>query len=158
MSEIETVANSAGFPGPWLPLSGGTITGNVTLTNASLTVNQHIHGGGTAPALAMGAGAGTSPPAPVLTTGSTDLGGTITWGTGTSPNTQTQLTITFGRPWTIPGGGGPHVVLTPNNSATAALTLFVSGISPTGFNVGVVTAPAAAQGNTTYSLCYSVMG
>ena len=138
-------------PTPYLPLAGGTI-------NGSLTIARHIHGGGNPPAVVTAGGAGTSPPLPVVTTGSTDLGGTVSWGTGTVPNTQPQLSVTFAAPWTIPGGGGPHVVVTPLNAATATLELFITGISPTGFQVNVVTAPAASQANTTYAFCYSVMG
>jgi hypothetical protein len=132
-------------------IPGGTYTGSVNFA-------RHIHGTVTLPTLAVSAGAGSNPPTPAVTTGSTDLGGTITWGTGTSPNTQTQLAVTFGVPWTIPGGGGPHVVVTPINSATQALGLYVSGISPTGFNVNVASSPAAGQGASTYQFCYSVMG
>lgn len=128
------------------------MTGNVT-------VNGHMQYGASAPGVAAAAGAGTSPPAPVIATGSNDCGGTISWGTGTSPNTQSQLTITFSSAWVIPGGGGPHVVLTPGNSATAALgAMFVTGISPTAFQVNVPTAPAASQGNTTYQFSYMVAG
>lgn len=132
-------------------------TGNATLQR-SLTINRHIHGGGSAPSVVASAGAGSSPPSPVAITGSTDMAGTITWGTGTSPNTQAQLTVTFAAAWTIPGGGGPHVVVTPINSATQALGLYVSGISPTGFNVNVASAPAGSQSNSTYQFCYVVVG
>ena len=138
-------------PTPYLALSGGTVTGNIT-------DNGHLHFGGTVPGIAPAAGAGSSPPPPVLTTGSNDCAGAITWGTGLSPNTQVQLTVTFSTPFVIPGGGAPHIVLCAANAATAALNIFHSGASPTGFNVGVVTAPAASQGNTTYSFTYVVLG
>lgn len=136
---------------PYLALTGGTLTGN-------LTINGHIQYGASAPAVAASAGAGTNPPSPVITTGSNDCGGTITWGTGTSPNTQAQLTVTFSSAWVIPGGGGPHVNVTPINAATQALGLYISGISPTGFNVNVATAPAASQGASVYQFCYSAEG
>lgn len=135
----------------FVPSTGGTFTGSVSF-------GRHVHGVTTVVAVAAAGGAGTSPPAPVVTGGSTDLGGTVTWGTGTSPNSQAQLTVTFGVPWTIPGGGGPHVVLTPLNSATQALGLFVSGVSPTGFNVYAAVAPAASQGASTYQFSYHVIG
>lgn len=135
----------------FVPSTGGTFTGSVAF-------GQHIAGTATVVGAAASGGAGTSPPTPVVTTGSTDLGGTITWGTGTSPNTQAQLAITFGTAWTIPGGGGPHVVIEPLNTATQALGLYVSGVSPTGFNVYAATAPAASQGASTYQFSYIVMG
>lgn len=134
-----------------VPSTGGTFTGSVSF-------GRHIHGVTTVVAAAASAGAGTSPPAPSVTAGSTDLGGTITWGTGSSPNTQAQLSITFGVAWTIPGGGGPHIVLTPLNAATQALGLYVSGVNPTGFNVYAAVAPAAGQGASTYQFSYVVMG
>lgn len=136
---------------PYLGLSGGTITGN-------LTVNGHVQYGASAPAVAASAGAGTNPPSPVAVTGSNDCAGAITWGTGTLPNTQAQLSVTFNTAWVIPGGGGPHVNVTPTNAATQALGLYVTGISPTGFQVNVASAPAASQGSSTYSFCYSAAG
>ena len=136
---------------PYLALTGGSVTGNIT-------ENGHLQFGGTIPGLAVAAGAGTSPPAPVLVTGSNDCAGAITWGTGTSPNTQVQLTVTFSAPFVIPGGGAPHIVVCAANAATAALNIFHSGASPTGFSLGVVSAPAASQGNTVYSFNYVVMG
>lgn len=135
----------------FLPLSGGTVTGSVAF-------GRHIAGTTTTVTATASGGAGTSPPAPVVTTGSTDVGGTITWGTGTSPNTQAQLAVTFGAAWTIPGGGGPHPVITPLNAATQALGLYISGVSPTGFNVYAAVAPSASQGASTYQFSYIVMG
>lgn len=125
---------------------------------SSLTVGGHWHGGTLVPAAAAGSGAGTSPPAPVVTQGSTDLAGTITFGTGTGPSGGTLVTVTFGRAWVIPGGGAMHVVLTPNNSATAALTIFASGKNPTAFSLSSVTTPAASQSNSTYSFDYVAVG
>ena len=136
---------------PYLALSGGTVTGNIT-------VGGHLQFTAPFPAIAIAGGAGTSPPAPVLVTGSNDGAGTITGGTGTAPNTQPQVAVTFGAAWVIPGGGAPHIVLSSNNSATEALGIFASGASPTGFSIGLVTAPAAGQGNTTYSVSYVVTG
>lgn len=136
---------------PSLALSGGTITGNLNVTG-------HYSGTGSAPGAAAGGNAGTGPPAPAVATGSTDQGGTITFGTGTVPSAGVEVVVTFVTPWVIPGGGPPHIVLIPNNLAAQALGLFVSGISPTGFNVSCANAPAASQANGTYGFCYVVMG
>lgn len=136
---------------PSLPLSGGTVSGNLNVTG-------HIAGTGTAVGAAAGGNAGTGPPAPVVPAGSTDNSGVITFGTGTVPAAGVMLAVTFAVPWVIPGGGAPGVVLTPQNAATQALGLFASGVSPTGFNVSCANAPAASQGNTTYSVGYVVIG
>lgn len=135
----------------FVPSTGGVFTGSVSFA-------RHIHGTVTTVAVTASGGAGTSPPDPVVTAGSTDLGGTVTWGTGTTPNTQAQLAVAFGAAWTIPGGGGPHVVIEPLNSATQALGLYVSGVSPTGFNVYAAVAPTGGQSAGTYQFSYIVMG
>lgn len=136
---------------PYLPLTGGTV-------NGSLTVNGHLQFGGTTPLAAAGGNAGGSPPSPVVTTGSNDGAGNMTFGTGTTPGAGTMVQVTFKTAWAIPGGGAPHIILSPANSATQALGLYVSGQSPTGFGVSVATAPAASQANTVYSFNYVVMG
>lgn len=46
------------------------------------------------PTLAAGANAGTTPPSPVLGTGSTDGRGAITFGTGTTPAAGAMVTVT----------------------------------------------------------------
>lgn len=138
-------------PTPYLALSGGTVTGNVT-------VNGHLQFGGTAPNAAAGGNAGGSPPAPVVDTGANDAAGHITFGTGTLPAAGTLAQVTFNTPWVIPGGGAPHITVTPLNAATEALGLYISGSSPTGFGIAAVNAPAASQANTTYSVAYVVMG
>ena len=142
---------------PYLALSGGTVTGPVTV-GGNITENGHLQFGASIPQLAIAAGAGTNPPSPVLVTGSNDCAGAITWGTGTTPNTQVQVSVTFATPWVIPGGGAPHICVTAQNAATAALGIYASGASPTGFALGVQTAPAAGQTSGTYSFNYIVLG
>ncbi len=136
----------------YLPLTGGTITGNLSITGHLQAVP------GTAPGAVAGGNAGTTPPAPAVTTGSMDNAGTITFGTGTTPSAGAMVSVTFATAWVIPGGGAPHIALTPGNTATQALGLFVSGVSPTGFIISVTTAPAASQGNTVYSVNYVIDG
>lgn len=141
----------------FLPLAGGTLTGPLTV-NGNVTDNGHLQFGGQTPGAAAGANAGTTPPAPVLTTGSNDGAGNVTFGTGTTPASGTMVQMTFNTAWVIPGGGAPHILVTAANAATAALGLYVSGMSPTGFGVSCTTAPAASQGNTTYQFNYVVAG
>ncbi len=125
---------------------------------SSLTVGGHWHGGTLVPTAAAGGNAGGSPPAPVVTQGSTDLAGTITFGTGSTPAAGLLVTVTFGRAWVIPGGGAMHVVLTANNAVTQALGIWCSNKSPTAFSLSTANAPAGGQANTTYSFDYIAVG
>lgn len=107
-----------------------------------------------APTIAAGANAGTSPPSPVLSAGSTDGRGGITFGTGTTPAAGIMVTITFGQP--LPAGRVPYVSLDPNNAATAPLATYIANASNTGFSIALASAPAASQANTVYAIHYTV--
>src|SRR5262249_16775549 len=50
-----------------------------------VSVNRHLLASGTAPGAAAGANAGTGPPSPVVTAGSSDIRGNITFGPGPAP-------------------------------------------------------------------------
>lgn len=149
---------------PFTPWTGnvsvaGTLTTTGTVSVGSdLNVSGHMAYLAPTPGAAAGGNAGTGPPAPVVPTGSNDGSGIITFGTGTLPAAGVLVVVTFGKAWTVPGGGAPHVVVSPQNSATQALGVFPSGISPTGFNLSSASAPAASQGNTVYSFAYHVFG
>ncbi|HEX3641005.1 MAG TPA: glycosyl hydrolase family 28-related protein [Ktedonobacteraceae bacterium] len=104
-----------------------------------------------APTAAAGANAGTSPPAPVKT-GCTDISGKITFGTGTGPAAGAQVVTTFNAAY----ANAPKVVLTPINSASAALNFHVATTTTT-FTVSCVNAPAASQANTVYGFFYHVL-
>ena len=91
--------------------------------------------------------AGTSPPTPVIGTGSSPIRGTLTFGTGTNSSTGAQATITFGA--TLPST--PIIVVSGANQATAAKSPSVIGASTTGFSVGL-TAPIDSQAGTAYSV------
>jgi hypothetical protein len=104
-----------------------------------------------APTAAAGANAGSSPPAPVKTNCS-DVSGKITFGTGTGPAAGAQAVITFNTAY----ANAPTVVLTPINSASAALNLYVSSTTTT-FTVSCVNAPSASQANTVYGFFYHVL-
>ncbi len=150
----------------WQGRSGLLLSGGVAGTDevawfdqqGSFNLTGHWHGQKLVPTAAAGANAGTSPPAPVVTQGTTDLAGTITFGTGSGPAAGLLVTVTFGRAWTIPGGGAMHVVLTPNNAATQALGIWCSNKSPTAFSLSTANAPAASQGNTVYSFDFIAVG
>lgn len=123
-----------------------TIGGDVGILGHLGSLSQN------APTAAAGANAGGSPPVPVKT-GCTDISGKITFGTGTTPAAGDQCDVTFQIAYT----NAPNVTLTPINSATAALNLYVA-TSTTGFNVSCVNAPAASQANTVYGFFYHVLG
>ncbi len=137
----------------------GTINAGGTITaSADISLVGHLNDTGVVPGVAMGTAAGTTPPAPVVPTGTNDDSGYITFGTGTTPTTGILLTITFNVAWVVPGGGAPHAVVSPDNAATQALGLYITNISPTAFSVACAVAPAASQGNTVYAVSYQVRG
>jgi hypothetical protein len=97
----------------------------------------------------------------VLQDGSNDCAGVITFGTGSSPGAGAALVVVkFGQPWTIAGGGLPHVVICPYNQVSAALGLYVEIglLNVNGFSVAAVTAPAAGADATAYAFSYIVIG
>ena len=106
---------------------------------------------GNASTAAAGANAGTTPPSPVRTN-CTDVAGQITFGTGGSPAAGDQVDVTFYSAYSV----APKVMLTPINTATQALGLFVSASSTTGFSVSCTNAPSASQANTVYGFNYAV--
>ena len=93
-----------------------------------------------------GPGAGTSAPAPAVIAGPDNRSGQVTFGTGSSPTTGTQVEVTFGTPFAVP----PTVMLTPANGPTAGLLCAVESVSETGFNLVTGTAPTASAANTKY--------
>lgn len=107
------------------------------------------------PTAAAGANAGTSPPAPVVTTGATDRRGVITFGSGTgSPAAGAQLVVTFHTAG--PVGAVPSVRFVPQNAATAALAMYPSAVSNTGFTLSTGGALGTSQAATVYSVEYVV--
>jgi hypothetical protein len=122
------------------------------VTGGDLTTLGHLGSASqNAPTAAAGANAGTSPPAPVKT-GCTDISGKITFGTGTGPGAGAQVVTTFN----VAYANAPKVVLTPINSASAALNFHVATTTTT-FTVSCVNAPSASQANTVYGFFYHVL-
>lgn len=106
-------------------------------------------------ALAAGSNAGGSPPAPVLTAGSSDNRGNLTFGTGTTPAAGNMAVCTFANPF----GSAPIVTVSAANASAAGLgNVYVTSISATGFTVACTTAPAGSQANTTYSVNWVALG
>jgi hypothetical protein len=100
--------------------------------------------------IAAAAGAGSSPPTPTLQSLASDAQGQVNMGTGTSPTSGSQATITFGTAF----GSAPVIVLSPVNAATAALQPYVSSASASSFNIAFAVAPAASQSAGTYVVNY----
>jgi hypothetical protein len=121
------------------------------VTGGDLITIGHVGSEGRALTAAAGANAGTSPPAPVLTR-ATDLSGKITFGTGTTPAAGAQVVATF----QVAYANAPVVVVTPVNSASAALNFHVATTTTT-FTVSCVGAPSASQANTVYGFFYHVL-
>ncbi len=135
-----------------------TLTGLQVANNGHLTAGQAPGAVGpavTSPTAAAGANAGTGPPAPVVTANSTDVAGSITFGTGTTPAAGAQVVVTFAQAF---GAAPLGVVITPINNASAALQLNVSATAVGTFTVGCNTAPAGSQANTIYGFRYIVVG
>ena len=126
------------------------LTEDSFVTGGDVKVIGHIGSEGAAATAAAGANSGGSPPAPVLT-GCTDLSGKITFGTGTSPAAGAQAVVTFN----VAYANAPKVVITPLNSASASLNLYVA-TTTTNFTVSSVNAPSASQANTVYGFFYHV--
>lgn len=116
----------------------------------------HHYAGGYAVAAVSGAAAGTSQtPGPVVTAGSVDTRGNITFGSGVAPTAGAVVVVTFSAAYAV----APVVMLVPKNSATAGLApLYISAVSATGFTVSCQNAPTASQANTTYSFDWLVLG
>lgn len=108
-----------------------------------------------APALAALTANGGSPPSPTFSgLGGTDVRGIVRFGSGTSPSSGDQISITFAETYVDP----PTVIIAPQNSATQALGLYVSSVSTTGFNIAAHNTPSASQSGTTYSASFIVIG
>lgn len=106
------------------------------------------------PTAAAGANNGTSPPAPVVAAGGDTRAGTLTFGSGSGPAAGAQCVVTF--TWQMFSATAAVVTLTPLNTATQALGLYVSSFSATGFTISSTNAPSASQGNTIYSVGWTV--
>jgi hypothetical protein len=107
-----------------------------------------------APTAAAGTNAGGSPPAPVVTSGSCDTRGKITFGTGSTPAAGQMVDISFavGLPSTPLG-----VNVTALNDATATLIPYVYSVTTAHLIIGFHGTPAAAQANTVYAISYVVI-
>jgi hypothetical protein len=121
-------------------------------------VSKHITVTSTSSVSAVAsAGAGTSPPAPVVTSGSDDTKGQVTFGTGTSPAaTSAQATVTYNTPYA--STSVPRVIVGAANAATAALGPYAVEQGQTGFQIWLTTAPSASQANTVYAIKYHIIG
>jgi hypothetical protein len=95
---------------------------------------------------AAGSAAGAGPPAPAVIAGPDNQSGTVTFGTGTGPGAGQMATVTFGTPFETT----PNVIITPYNSASSALGLYLAAPGLTGFSADSVNAPSASQANTVY--------
>ena len=108
---------------------------------------------GYTPSGTAGAGAGTSPPTPIVTAGSDTHSGIVTWGTGTSPSTGNQVSVSFGFTFATT----PVVMVIPGNGPSSGLDMNVQSVTTTGFVISVGAAPSASEANTYYKAYYAVI-
>lgn len=136
-------------------VNAGSVTNNGPVSSTgSQTVGGHMLSTGTAPAAAAGANNGTSPPAPVVAASSTDMRGSLTFGSGSTPAAGAQVAVTFATAY----ASAPVVVISPGNDATAVLTCSVTGVSTTGFTLTTHTAPTGSQAATVYAFSWAAIG
>jgi hypothetical protein len=114
----------------------------------------HIIGSGTIVTAASGSNAGSGAPVPVVQTNSTDVKGQITFGTGTGPTSGAQVVVTFVTTYSDFLTTAPFITITPINSTSATLNMYVSASSVTSFTISCNTAPASSQSNSTYGFNY----
>lgn len=127
--------------------TGGS-TGFAIVGNAvSMSVSGYTPSG------TAGAGAGTSPPTPIVTAGSDTHSGIVTWGTGTSPSTGNQVSVSFGFTFATT----PVVMVIPGNGPSSGLDMNVQSVTTTGFVISVGAAPSASEANTYYKAYYAVI-
>jgi hypothetical protein len=152
-NETPAVTNGVVTMG-WLRLTSGT--GNVENTDWAVIGSLMKTNSTSTPTAAAGSSAGTTPPAPVVTAGSSALRGRITFGTGSgSPGTADYVTVTFGTAYAT----APYTVMvTASNQATAVKQPYLQTVpSTTAFKIGLGVAGAASQANTVYSVDYLVI-
>lgn len=118
-------------------------------------IGQSLYSIGQPPVAAARPAAGAGAPVPVVRAGSTDVQGRITWGTGAGPGAGGQVQVTFQHQRPNVNGS---VVVTPINTGTEALGLFVSTVDANVFIVSTTGIPAGGQPNTTYGFYYIVIG
>lgn len=150
--------NGAGnltMPGSFSANSNISATGNIATASGDISSARHFIGSSNvAPTAAAGSNAGGSPPAPVVAATSNDTRGSLTFGTGTAPAAGNMAVVTLATAF----AAAPVVMLTPTNSAAAALNPYVTSVGTGAFTIAVQTAPAASQANTVYGIAWQVIG
>lgn len=114
-----------------------------------------IGGNAGVPTAAMGAAAGTTPPAAAVgaAPATSDIRGSLTVGSGTTPGTGALFTVTYSRTYAT----APNVMLTETTTAASLLNPAVTSWTTSGFTVSVGTAPTASQANTTYGFSWQLL-
>ncbi|RZU35920.1 pectate lyase-like protein [Streptomyces sp. BK022] len=108
---------------------------------------------GAQPTVTAASGAGTSPPSPTLASSSDNISGVVNLGTGTSPTTGSQATVTFART----RARVPVVVAVPANTSTNARQVGVANVTASGFTLTFGVAGTASQPAGTYQVSYHVL-
>lgn len=135
-------------------IGSGNTDSVVSIVNGGLKIFKHLIGKSSLPSNAAGTGAGTGP---TVTIAGTDIGGTVTVLTGSSPTASGIIvTVTYAAS-AYPTGSYP--VLYPANASAASLT-GTSQITASGTTTTfVITAGSAAlAASTTYVWNYQIIG
>ena len=154
---LGSVYAAAAFIGVSASVTGAITSGSAAVSGKA-TVGQ-LQGSGSTPTVVAGTGAGTSP---TLTVAGTDVAGTITLKTGTSPTAAAvALTLTFA----TSRSSAPYVVISPfctsaNAAAQAAAALTGAQqvyVSSSASSFAINTNATALAANTTYQWSYIVI-
>ena len=130
---------------------GSAAQGQATFaTGASTAVWAYSPWDSTTVTVASGLNNGTGPAAPTALTGSTLIRGGVNFGSGTTPTSGSQVTVTFSA--TLPSV--PWVVVSPANAAAGTINPTVLAASTTGFTIGCAVTPTGVQAGTIYSVNY----
>jgi hypothetical protein len=141
-------SGDARMTGSVTPYSG-TVPGPLTYYRTGV---RYFIQGGAAPTLSTYLANGTSAPSGTVT--GNDSRGKVTFGSGSGPTSGAQVNVTFASSNAYVAT--PYVVLTPLNSATAALQPYVSAATATAFSIGFAGTPTGTQVNGTYALNYRI--
>lgn len=116
----------------------------------------HLVAGGSQVTATTMAGLGTGSPAIIVTTGSTDARGSITFGTGSSPTSGNQLQVVYATAYAAAPFVGFSISATSGAATVAGPYVAVS--ATTSFTIANATTLGASAANTVYGLTYWVIG
>jgi hypothetical protein len=157
-----TIQPGASQRGLIVQLAASPTQDAVDVMNSASTIlysvqNQgHLVAGGTQVTATTMAGLGSAAPAMIVTTGSTDARGSVTFGTGTAPTSGNQFQVVYATAY----GAAPYVGISVSATSGSLGTSgpYVSVTATTSFTVATATTLGASAANTVYGITYWVIG